>query len=769
MSVAWKGLTPHSYIIDFDGTSWTQSIENPLIIDLGRVSALPTSVAELSITACATTSSGKQICSSPFNVSMGGYCAVRLPAWAISLLSSGVYPFFGPDMDISSDTVIARASLEVPLPFNYAHLPIPTWVPIVGGDWGFGVPVKPHAEFNLACASLSLAGGLNVEFAKTSGEWQFRVGGGAEIEGTWGTGDALVFDHGEFEWSLRGQASKNWRLPDVFEPLKVAEGLPWPFGPAFQELFNTISLTVGVKGSLSGNFDLIPGDPGWMGLHLDPVADSLQVQFGIFGGLKGKLAQHVQLRTPVEGLVTINVKLPSGTWTAGFSFSAAAEIRITFFGAEIFVGAGPIEVDLSFASPGTGPISVPTDLVIEQRTRSYARDGFDAFIGETNTLDEEGMTVYSLLANPYPSASPSVWLGKSDAVVAWASDDLNLPPIQGTGIYGASVPLHGGQNPVPMSISNSPAAEEQPTIIGIGDGKLVACWTSSGIEEAGKGEISPELFRSLEIVCSVFDGSDWSDPIQITENNIIDHQPLLLADSKSNDIVLLWIANSEADSPFPPSQSPDEIWMSTFSSGEFAQPSLLQDVDSATSRRFSLSSGKLVYAGLHESIGDGTLEASLFEVQEGSTTAVEFGRIPHVTAAFDVGIVDGHPYAFVEAGGLDPSAGVLRVVDLASGEMQEWKTTLTLYDLHFIEKRDDVWCFVALVADNSSTDLYLLTLREGQEEAEPAVPLTDDEAIEEALVVDSSGADVLASFVSRLPASEPSVLKAIHFALDDLL
>jgi len=98
----------------------------------------------------------------------------------------------------------------------------------------------------------------------------------------------------------------------------------------------------------------------------------------------------------------------------------------------------------------------------------------------------------------------------------------------------------------PVSLTDDQQPDFAPMVAFDGNGHGLVVWERSNLAP----EITPSMditfARSLEIAASAWDGESWSEPVVLTDNDLMDHAPRLAAGSDGT-VMALWHTGDGTD------------------------------------------------------------------------------------------------------------------------------------------------------------------------------------------------------------------------------
>ncbi|HHH41740.1 MAG TPA: hypothetical protein ENK56_07015, partial [Chloroflexi bacterium] len=94
----------------------------------------------------------------------------------------------------------------------------------------------------------------------------------------------------------------------------------------------------------------------------------------------------------------------------------------------------------------------------------------------------------------------------------------------------------------PAGITNDNLQDFAPQAAYDGSGHAVAVWERNKTVQTESSEFDAEYAKAFEIAYAVWDGSSWSSPTYLTHNDVLDHAPVL-AQGNDTKLLLVWRQN----------------------------------------------------------------------------------------------------------------------------------------------------------------------------------------------------------------------------------
>jgi hypothetical protein len=150
----------------------------------------------------------------------------------------------------------------------------------------------------------------------------------------------------------------------------------------------------------------------------------------------------------------------------------------------------------------------------------------------------------ALIENVYPETAPALVTWDGQGMLLFTADNGSENELQFTDIQWSHFDGQAWSTPLPV-VSDT-RAEFHPQLAVDGFGRVIAVWER--IRDTALAEADLTEFASrLEIVWAVWDDglNAWSEPQELTENEILDCQPLLAGPMSDGSLALVWIQSPE--------------------------------------------------------------------------------------------------------------------------------------------------------------------------------------------------------------------------------
>lgn len=358
-------------------------------------------------------------------------------------------------------------------------------------------------------------------------------------------------------------------------PLRKAEQIP-AVGRLIRWFNEQAKFQASFEPSLSLASELYTAQDGWkwnsldgngqFGTTLALVVDLLDVlEAKGYGGGTPNLSLGL---VPDPGLKDVVIELVGGVELSAFGFSTNAET--------VYEWEAPLQTN-HFS--GNYPVRTSTQFTDWRPTpRDYSKDlsRYAVFRGKESNVEQlsKTSTVETLFAsNVYPRAQPDIAQEDGDVpILVWVHDDLNKPHMQGQEIY-ASRRLQMGWT-TPTAVTDDTLQDFNPQVAYDGNGNAVVLWERVRSQQTVSNTLDVTYTKSIEIAYAVWNQNNgWSDVSLLTDNNALDHSPLLVNGSNGK-LMAVWRQNA-AGSLLAPESTPDTLYVSFWNGTQWSTPQIV--------------------------------------------------------------------------------------------------------------------------------------------------------------------------------------------------
>jgi len=359
---------------------------------------------------------------------------------------------------------------------------------------------------------------------------------------------------GDASWSFSDEGTTGIEAPVVIALDAVAPGVGSTLSsiPVINDATVGVYLTFG--GELNGIYDDLEGGNCWFRADSNTgqitgrikarlSAKIKKTEVGVYAGGNGTL--NIDL-CPDFSLRNFEGELFAAAYGKAFGFEIEKKVSSEFewdfseSGAQVVkaTAIAPISstgVKATWTPIGKCPLEWgPTNRLARRMVATGTGSGIGA-------AEEE-----RVVENVTWLAHPSVFADTTDTRVLYSLHDTEKPWYGATDI--GQVLRHDNEEWVLSRITDDNAAEFNPEVAPVGSGNLLASWVRvSGDISGAQGP--EDVIPHLEVVTSFYDaGTDsWSDPEQLTNNNVVDRDPKPVVFGEHTGII--WIENQGGVAP----------------------------------------------------------------------------------------------------------------------------------------------------------------------------------------------------------------------------
>ena len=481
---------------------------------------------------------------------------VKSPEWAFAL---GVF-----DGQKWGSESIYRFSLGFQYPQEpfRAIVDVPGWFPFIGGH-RLGI-TDTQAEA-LAYFQSNREGGVELKgtlgFEAAGQAIIGSLGGGGDIE--YVPGEGLVWTGASLNLGLSGKISKEIGVVEVIPPLSGLNNIPG---------IKWFNKKAKVKGEISPGIDF--------GLNLINKDNEI-----VFDSFEGTSKIGIKVALPIEIVRNIKASLYGGgeaSLTMQFPkdpgylkaiealLYAGLKINLWLFDENVtarHVWTYPETADALSSGRQTKGTSAFHPVQPEfLRYGEYNRIVSPAGARMPMSM-ESGTSEAMVIENVYKYSEPAIVEHNGDLTIAYVYYDPDDPILQNTEIFTTT--YDGVSFSMPTAIMDDTRAEFNPQLAVDSSGNIVAVWERVKATDFNSTEIS-DMAAQMEIVYSVSRSGNWSEPVALTNNGYLDHQPLLLQ-AGNGSLMLIWEANT-GNELVPTLSSPDTIYYATWDGSGWSTP-----------------------------------------------------------------------------------------------------------------------------------------------------------------------------------------------------
>jgi hypothetical protein len=481
-----------------------------------------------------------------------------------------------------------KQELAFPEPPFEGNVTPPTWFPFIGGS-PFGVH-ETQASLKVEASTDGIAA------AELSGQTGFGAAGQAVIgracgggEGDIREGEGLRLTDVLFGLELLGKITAERPLLDVICkaftggicPLKEAENLP---------IVGSIVKWFNKRAELEAKFE--PGVSAEAHFHTTPAGWRWK---GIVGGARARVTLSLILDILKDmlsatayggGEPSIELQVPPDPpYLKQVAAQLFAGLKLTVWRFEQTYEAS---YEWSYAPGGGAALSATQPAGLHTLTvtnwhpipRDYAADPHTYALFRANerplhlaagagTLSTEENLIAS---NVFPFAHPAI-AADGDVLLLWVHDDTGKPLMQGEEVRYS---LYDGSSwSAPANITNDSLQDFAPQVAYDGSGHAVAVWERNKVVQSGSSALDAAYANAFELAYAVWNGTSWNAPAYLTNNNALDHNPLL-AQGSDGQLLLVWRRNPAGELMGTPTH-PDTLYCARWNGAAWNAPQVLLD------------------------------------------------------------------------------------------------------------------------------------------------------------------------------------------------
>ena len=475
-------------------------------------------------------------------------------------------------------------NLAFPAPPFGGKVTPPSWFPYLGGKT-FGIK-DTQAVLGLEAASdgtglASLSGQTGFELAGQEVSGKVFGQGDVTIQG----GEGLQLTKASMGLEINGSVKRTIGVVNLIPALSAAEN--WPIvGPVIR-WFNERAK---IEGDLSPAVDLTARfhstQEGWkwdsltgmakvratLALILEVLSNELTAK--VYGG--GEPRVEFQVPPQPSYLKKVALQILAGVeltvWRFQHTFEAVHEW---------YYSPGGASSQMALGEGGTRIIKIndwhPIPRNYATQSEKYAvfraNEKPIRLAGRPEALARLGIqaTEENLIAsNVFPESHPVI-AADGNVLLLWVHDDISKPLMQGEEILYSV--YNGSTWSSPAGITNDNLQDFAPQVAFDGMGKAVAVWERNKLVQTTSSQLDDKYANAFEIAYAVWNGTTWSAPAFLTNNNALDHSPLLI---RGNDgkLFLIWRQNPAGKFIGTP-EAPETLYWAVWDGAAWSPPQVL--------------------------------------------------------------------------------------------------------------------------------------------------------------------------------------------------
>ncbi len=301
--------------------------------------------------------------------------------------------------------------------------------------------------------------------------------------------------------------------------------------------------------------------------------------------INGQLNGRVSTRTGLEYIGTAEV-FGGGEGKMAFQFPASPD-HFKSASAEFYYGyrleSWTFEEEIKESHlwqwPEPAPLIQPNTVeTTSTGPRPIARDYLDgstpyaAFVA--NDLTALSSTNETPIAtNVFGSGYPDVAATEGQTILVWTHDDGSKPLMEAQEIYFSR--YDGSSWSTPTGITNDSLQDFYANVAVDQNGQIVAVWQRNKNQQAADAQLNAAYTNGFEIATSVWNGSSWSQPALLTDDNAFDLDPTLVRGT-DGQLLAVWRKNS-AGELLSDAANPDQLMFALWNGSSWSQPAAIID------------------------------------------------------------------------------------------------------------------------------------------------------------------------------------------------
>ncbi|MFC1556339.1 choice-of-anchor D domain-containing protein, partial [candidate division KSB1 bacterium] len=315
--------------------------------------------------------------------------------------------------------------------------------------------------------------------------------------------------------------------------------------------------------TLDDNLNIISGQFGFggsIGLQFFKLPRTPRIVYPIVPGLNAKVSLNIALSGQISFDVTLDNK---------FHFIKPTEIKPSLT-TEVFVTAS---LEILYGLATANFMAVPT-LVISIPVKYTTADGVDAYVefklfipwevngkylwglweshiasGQWGPWQKTAFAKQSEVQGSFPEwpeilPNPNISTNRNgDIMLVWIKDSNPLLEETQPDIYYT---IWNGENWQQSAPVNQDETWKSDPVVTYFDNSALAVWTQNKLTKNSSHSSKNDIFNNQEIFSSNWNGTTWSEPVQITDDNRGDGLAAI-ASNKQNRAITLWTHTSDND------------------------------------------------------------------------------------------------------------------------------------------------------------------------------------------------------------------------------
>jgi hypothetical protein len=231
------------------------------------------------------------------------------------------------------------------------------------------------------------------------------------------------------------------------------------------------------------------------------------------------------------------------------------------------------------ASSGMHPLSkigwypIPRDYVVNPATYSvFQASNRSLQLGGGTAALENGLAALAteempIATNVFPDGHPAI-AADGSLFLVWVHDDIAKPLMQGEEIFYSV--YDGASWSLPAGLTHDTLQDFAPQVAFDRNNRAVAVWERNKVVQSESSELNAAYANAFEIAYAAWNGSEWSSPAYLTDNDALDHAPVL-ARGQDGSLLLVWRQNS-AGELIGTAEAPDTLFYALWDGATWSPP-----------------------------------------------------------------------------------------------------------------------------------------------------------------------------------------------------
>ncbi len=474
--------------------------------------------------------------------------------------------------------VVYHSEIRFPSPEFEATVHLPSKLPVVGGDWGIK-KTQIRGRFKAksdGSGSSKLYGQTGFFAGSSSKEGRKRevVGFLSGQEKTQlSPGKGLRVTEATFSFGIKGAIKDKMGPTDLYPGLKAAEN--WFFvGWLFRKLNEALKLETAFEPQVFGT------------LFWKSIKEALQFDHGeVTGAVKIEVGISLELWKDKLKAALYGGGIPRLTFQAPANPSYLKEMGMKlYFGLKVIIWKFETRFQRGincWYPPGSCKSSLAQAAALSQAnwqlmSRAYVTENYAAFTANRSAqrlsqrmARPQTTEETEIVHNVFPLAEPDLDVRDNGQQMLTWVHDDPAKP-NGQGEEIYFTFWNGTSWSAPAGITNDNKEDFAPQVTFDGSGHAVAVWERSNLVHPITPTLDITFTQSLEIAFSEWDGSGWSAPALLTSNNAMDYAPQLARD-QDGKVMAIWFSNS-GQTLVGDDDNPDSLYYAIWDGAAWSAP-----------------------------------------------------------------------------------------------------------------------------------------------------------------------------------------------------